>query len=49
MKTLELPSRSPYELLKRGAEGLFLQGCAAKTHAPDATERLFRQSLSTTR
>jgi hypothetical protein len=44
LKTLELPSRRPYELLKRGAESLFLQGCAAKTHAPDAIERLFRQS-----
>ena len=45
LKSLELPSRRPYELLKRDAEGLFLQGCAAKTHAPDATERLFRHSL----
>ena len=28
-KTLGLPSRRPYGLLKRGAEDLFLQGCAA--------------------
>ena len=44
MKSLEFPNRVPYELLKRGVEGLFLQCCTAKTHAPDATERLFRQS-----
>ena len=38
-----LPSRRPYELLKWGIEGPFLQCCATKTHAPQSTERLFRQ------
>ncbi len=30
LKTLELPNRRPYELLKRDTEGLFLQCCIAK-------------------
>ncbi len=47
LKTLKLPNRMPYELLKRGTEGLFLQRCAAETYAPEAAERLFRQSLET--
>ncbi len=38
-----LPNRRPYELLRWGMEGPFLQCCATKTHAPEATEQLFRQ------
>src|SRR5215210_1408789 len=45
LKTLELPNRRAYELPKWGTEGLFLQCCATETHAPETTERLFRQSL----
>jgi hypothetical protein len=45
LKTLEHLKRRPYELPKWDTESLFLQCYATKTHAPEATERHFRQSL----
>ncbi len=45
VKSLEPLNRRPYELLKWGTNGLFLQCCATKIHhAPEATELLFRES-----
>jgi hypothetical protein len=45
VKTPEPLNRGPYELLKWGTKGVFLQCCATKTHhAPEVTELLFRES-----
>jgi hypothetical protein len=45
LKTIELPDRSPYKLLKCVAtEGVFLQCYATANHPLEVAERLFRQS-----
>ena len=45
LKTLDNLKLKAFEAPKRGKTGRFLPRCTTKIYAPDAIERLFRQSL----